>query len=48
MKNYDFTPDYNNLLLAAKNQAAPRMPMYEHIVGGRMMKDIMGQTPMNI
>ena len=45
MKNYDFTPDYNNLLLAAKNQAAPRMPMYEHIVDGRMMKDIMGQNP---
>ena len=40
MKNYDFTPDYNNLVLAAKNRPAPRMPLYEHIVGSRMMQDI--------
>ena len=45
MKNYDFTPDYNNLVLAAKNRPAPRMPLYEHIVGSRMMQDIIGRDP---
>lgn len=45
MKHYRFTPDYNNIVLAAKNIQPPRMPLYEHIVGGRMMKDIIGVDP---
>lgn len=45
MKKFDFVPDYNNVVMAARNQAAPRLPLYEHIVGGRMMKDIIGVNP---
>jgi uroporphyrinogen decarboxylase len=45
MKQYDFTPDYNNLVLAARNVAAPRLPLYEHIVGARMMEDVLGVDP---
>ena len=45
MKNYEFTPNYNNLVLAAQNRPAPRMPLYEHIVGGRVIKDIIGVDP---
>jgi len=45
MKKFDFTPDYNNIVLAARNQAAPRMPLYEHIIGARMMTDILGANP---
>lgn len=45
MKKFEFTPDYNNVVLAARNVAAPRMPLYEHIVGGRMMQDIIGVNP---
>ena len=45
MKIYDFTPDYNNVVMAARNQAAPRLPLYEHLVGGRMMADILGRDP---
>ena len=45
MKKFDFTPDYNNVLLAARNQTAPRMPLYEHIIGAHMMTDILGVNP---
>jgi uroporphyrinogen decarboxylase len=45
VKQYDFTPDYTNLLLAARNQAAPRLPLYEHAIGARMIEDIMGSNP---
>lgn len=45
MKQFDFTPDYRNVVLAAQNVAAPRMPLYEHIIGGRMMKEIIGVNP---
>ncbi len=31
--------------MAARNQTAPRLPLYEHIIGGRMMEDILGRNP---
>ena len=30
MKKYEVTPDYQNIVMAARNQAAPRLPLYEH------------------
>ena len=45
MKHYDFTPDYRNVVLAAQNKPAPRLPLYEHLVGGRMLKEILGHDP---
>ena len=45
MKRYDFTPDYRNVVLAAQNKAAPRMPLYEHLVKGRMFTEIIGCDP---
>ena len=46
MKQYAFTPDYNNVVLAAKNQPAPRIPLYEHLVGRRMLTEIIGVNPL--
>jgi len=45
VKQYKFSPDYRNLLMAARNQAAPRLPLYEHAIGGRMFKEIIGRDP---
>ena len=45
MKKYDFTPDYRNMVLAATNQPAPRMPLYEHLIGGKVMTDVLGVNP---
>lgn len=45
MKKYDFQPDYRNIVCAAKNHEAPRMPLYEHIIGGRMMEHVLGVNP---
>lgn len=45
MKHYHFVPDYRNVVLAAQNRQPPRMPLYEHVVGGRVMQDIIGVNP---
>ena len=45
MKRYEFTPDYNNVVKAARNIKPDRLPLYEHLVGGRMMTDILGINP---
>lgn len=42
MKHYEFTPDYHNVVLAAQNKAAPRIPLYEHLIGARMMTELLG------
>ena len=38
----EFEPDYNNLVLAAKNQKPKRTPLYEHIVSNRIMTEVSG------
>jgi uroporphyrinogen decarboxylase len=38
-----FTPDYNHLVLAARNCEAPRLPLYEHIVCDEMMETVLGR-----
>lgn len=45
MKKFDFTPDYNNIVMAARNQVPARLPLYEHIIGARMIQDITGKDP---
>ncbi len=45
MKRYDFTPDYNNLVQAARNIVPERLPLYEHLVGGRILTEILGENP---
>lgn len=44
-KQYEFTPDYRNVVAAARNQVAPRLPLYEHGFGGRVMKELTGVNP---
>lgn len=39
-----FTPDYQNLLLAARNQPSPRLPLYEHIISPVVMERITNQS----
>ena len=38
----EFEPDYNNLVLAAKNQKPKRTPIYEHVVSNRIMEEVSG------
>jgi len=38
-----FTPDYRNLEMAARNLAAPRTPLYEHLIGIGTMERITGR-----
>lgn len=45
MKRYAFEPDFGNLVMAARNQSAPRLPLYEHLIGPRMMTEILGRDP---
>jgi len=45
MKRYEFTPDFNNVVQAARNIPAKRLPLYEHLVGGRILTEILGENP---
>ena len=38
-----FTPDYTNILSAARNIKPVRMPLYEHIISDRFMEIILGK-----
>ena len=42
MLNTSFEPDYKNLVLAARNIEAPRMPLYEHLVNTDFMEAMLG------
>lgn len=48
MKRYTFTPDYENLVAAARNQWPKRLPLYEHGVGAKVIYDTMGTRPYDI
>lgn len=37
----NFTPDYRNIEMAARNIEAPRLPLYEHIICTDIMEEIM-------
>ena len=45
MKRYEFTPDYRNVVQAAMNETPARMPLYEHLVKGRILTEILGFDP---
>lgn len=40
----DFEPDYNNIVLAAKNLQPKRTPIYEHVVSTRIFSEVTGIT----
>jgi len=40
----EFIPDYHNLVMAAKNHAAPRTPLYEHNVSYHIIEQITGKS----
>ena len=45
IKKHSFEPDYRNTQNAARNIRAERMPLYEHLVGGRVIADVTGTHP---
>lgn len=38
-----FTPDYTNIVKAAYNIEAPRLPLYEHLICGEAMEYVLGR-----
>ena len=45
IKKYEFEPDYTNIVKAARNISAPRLPLYEHNIDGGCMTAILGVNP---
>ncbi len=45
MRFDNFTPDYRNMVKVARNQWVDRIPLYEHIIGGKAIKDVIGEDP---
>lgn len=43
-----FQPDYHNLVNAARNQWVDRLPLYEHIIGAKVIEDITGNRPYDL
>lgn len=39
----EFTPDFNNIVMAARNIAPERIPLYEHIISEKVMEQIMNK-----
>jgi uroporphyrinogen decarboxylase len=39
----EFTPDYRNIVSAANNRAASRVPLYEHLISDTIMEKILGR-----
>ena len=39
-----FTPDYNNLVIAAKNKKPPRTPLYEHNISPHIMEKVLNNN----
>lgn len=42
----NFQPNYHNLVNAARNQWAERLPLYEHIIGQRSSRTLRETDPM--
>lgn len=40
----NFTPDYHNLLDAARNKEARRVPLYEHIISSKIMEQVLNYS----
>ena len=38
-----FTPDYRNIVNAAKNKVSARIPVYEHIISPDIMEIMLGK-----
>ena len=36
-------PDYRNVVMAARNVEAPRVPLYEHLIAETTMEKILGR-----
>lgn len=43
MKKYDFQPDYTNIVKAARNIEAPRLPLYDHDIAMQQMENVLGR-----
>ena len=37
-QKYDFQPDYRNMVRTARNEWVDRIPLYEHIVGPKVIE----------
>lgn len=45
VKKYVFEPDYNNMVQVACNRWVDRIPLYEHIIGEKVIREITGSNP---
>ncbi len=48
LKYRENTPDYENIVKAANNQWVDHIPLYEHIIGPKVMEEITGNRPHDI
>lgn len=44
-QKWENQPDYRRMLAVANNQWVPKVPLYEHLMGQKVIRDIMGTEP---
>ena len=45
IKQYEFQPDYRNVVKVARNEWVQRLPLYEHLIGEKAIYDTTGLRP---
>ncbi len=48
LKKYVFEPDYNHIVMVANNQWVERIPIYEHLIGPKVIYDITNNKPYDL
>lgn len=48
LKYQQNSPDYRNMVAAARNQWVDHVPLYEHIIGAKVIEDLTGNRPYDI
>ena len=48
LKHRQNTPDYRNVVYAAQNRWVDHVPLYEHIIGAKVIEEITGNRPYDI
>ena len=43
-----FAPDYTNMVAVARNQWVDRIPLYEHGIGAKVIREISGNSPFDL
>ena len=48
LKYQENSPNYENMVKTARNQWVDRIPLYEHLIGPKVIEEITGNRPFDL